>query len=157
MKGISVLSKRWGHRLAMEIQRADAGTRRRAIWIVILGIAAGAVMLRWFEQSLPALIAWATENPDQGAARARLLLALIGTVIVAPLAGFAAYLWFLGERISRSGRFPLPSMKVVRDTVVVTGEDAVTRSRFVKALAVFLAVSAIGMLCVLWWFTFFMK
>ena len=81
----------------MDIQRADAGTRRRAIWIVVLGIAAGVVLLLWFEQSLPALIAWATENPDQGAARAKLLLALIGTVIVVPLAGFAAYLWFLGE------------------------------------------------------------
>ena len=141
----------------MDIQRADAGTRRRAIWIVVLGIAAGAVLLLWFEQSLPALIAWATGNPNQGAARAKLLLALIGTVIVVPLAGFAAYLWFLGERISKSGRFPLPSMKVVQDTVVVTGQAAVTRSRFVKALAVFLAISVIGMLCMLWWFTYFMK
>ena len=141
----------------MDIQRADAGTRRRAIWIVVLGIAAGAVLLLWFEQSLPALIAWTTGNPDQGAARAKLLLALIGTVIVVPLAGFAAYLWFLGERISKSGRFPLPSMKVVQDTVVVTGQAAVTRSRFVKALAVFLAISVIGMLCMLWWFTYFMK
>jgi hypothetical protein len=141
----------------MDIQRGDPGARRRAIWIVVLGVTAGAVVLLWFEQSLPALIAWATENPDQGTARAKLLLALIGTVIVVPMAGFAAYLWFLGERISRSGRFPLPSMKVVRDTVVVTGEDAVTRSRFVKALAVFLAISAIGMLCMLWWFTFFIK
>ncbi|HEX9153964.1 MAG TPA: hypothetical protein VF819_00290 [Nitrospira sp.] len=141
----------------MDIQRADAGTRRRAIWIVVLGIAAGAVLLLWFEQSLPALIAWATGNPNQGAARAKLLLALIGTVIVVPLAGFAAYLWFLGERISKSGRFPLPSMKVVRDTVVVTGQAAVTRSRFVKVLAVFLAISVIGMLCMLWWFTYFMK
>lgn len=141
----------------MDIQRADAGTRQRAIWIVVLGIAAGAVLLLWFEQALPALIAWATGNPDQGAARAKLLLALIGTVIVVPLAGFAAYLWFLGERISKSGRFPLPSMKVVRDTVVVTGQAAVTRSRFVKALAVFLAISVIGMLCMLWWFMYFMK
>jgi hypothetical protein len=48
-------------------------------------------------------------------------------------------------------------MKVVRDTVVVTGQAAVTRSRFVKALAVFLAISALGMLCMLWWFTYFMK
>lgn len=141
----------------MDIQRADAGARRRAVWIVLLGATAGAVTLLWFEQSLPALIAWAIEGPDSGAARARLLLALIGTVIVVPLVGFAVYLWFLGEQISRSGRFPLPSMKVIRDTVVVTGQAALSRSRCVKAFAVFLALSALGMLCALWWFTFFIK
>jgi hypothetical protein len=62
----------------MDIQKADPGFRRRAIRIVILGVAAGAVMLFWVEQSLPALIAWVTERPDLGAARAKLLLALIG-------------------------------------------------------------------------------
>jgi hypothetical protein len=141
----------------MDIQRADPGARRRAIWIFILSVTAGAVVLFWFEQSLPALMTWATETPDVGAARAKLLLALIGTLIVVPLAWFGVYLWFLGERISRAERFPLPSMKVVRDTVVVTGEAAVTRGRIMKALAVFLTISALGMLCSLWWFMYFMK
>jgi hypothetical protein len=135
----------------MDIQRADPGARRRAVWIVVLGAVAGAVLLLLLEHSLPGIRAWATERSDLTAARVRLVLVVTGTLTIVPLVGFAVYLWLLGERISSAARFPLPSMKILRDTVVVSGQAAVTRSRLVKALAVLLTTLALGLLSILWW------
>ncbi len=135
----------------MDIQRADPRARRRGIWIVVFGAAVGAILLLWFEHSLPGIRAWATERSDLTAKRARLLLVVIGASLIGPLLAFSVYLWFLGRRIAIAQRYPLPSMKLIQDMKIVCGPAAEKRGRLMKAMALLLASSAIGLLSILWW------
>ena len=130
---------------------ADQRARRRMMWIVVLGAAAGALLLLCFEWSLPGLRAWLTERPDRTVARARLLLVLTGILTILPVIWFSAYLWLLGQRISNARRYPLPSMLFLRDVQVVSRPAAETRARVVKGMAVFLTAIGLGLLGLLWW------
>jgi hypothetical protein len=62
----------------------------------------------------------------------------------------ALYLWRLGSRIVREGRFPPSGVRTVRDTVVVNGRPAVWRGRGVRVLAGVLAVAALALPFFLW-------
>jgi hypothetical protein len=133
-----------------EIQRADAGARRRAVLLVVAGAVAGALLIAAFERARGPLRAWIRSEPGPAARRLRLLLLLSGGVLLAPLFPFAAYLWLLGRRVLRAGRFPPPGYRVIRDTLVLRGRPAVWRGRGLQALAVGLGVAA-ALLGLLWW------
>jgi len=135
----------------MDIQRADPRACRRVIWILVVSAAAGAVLLLWFEHSKPGIRAWITERSDLIAERAGLLLVVIGVLLIGPLLAFSVYLWFLGRRIAIAQRYPLPSIKLIRDMKVVCSPAAEKRGRLVKAMALLLASLAIGLLSILWW------
>lgn len=62
----------------------------------------------------------------------------------------AVYCWRLGARIVRSSRFPPPGMRVIRDTVVLHGQQAWRRGRALQALAVILVLTVVGFSMVLW-------
>jgi hypothetical protein len=140
--------------MAMDIQKADPEARRRAAALVVFGAAVGVVLLLWFERSLPGLSEWVTEKPELVASRARLLLSVIGVMMILPLVGFAVYTWLLGRRITSGGRFPPRSMRVLRDTVVLTGQVAESRARVMKLLALVLISLALGLLIILFWLAF---
>lgn len=109
------------------------------------------MLLLWLENLRPDLEAWLTEQPDTVAPRARLLLAVGAGLAVAPLILLAAYFWSLGRRTLGAGRFPPPSMKVLRDTAVLVGPAAEARGRLLQALAVFWVILACGLVGALWW------
>lgn len=48
--------------------------------------------------------------------------------------GPSIYLIYIGRQIKRSGEFPFPGMKVIRDTKVIVGEKALNRGRMFTIL-----------------------
>lgn len=133
-----------------DIQPADPRARRLALLIVAVAAAAGFLLIGSAGSLQPDLEAWIAEEP-RGRLRLLMLAAILATS--APLLGFAAYFWGLGQRILRAQRYPPPGMTVVRDTPVVTGEAARRRGRIVRALAAAFAVIAVLLAGLLWQLT----
>jgi hypothetical protein len=114
-----------------EIQRADPSVRRQTvIWVGIIFVAG------------LALLALVERGPI---AQSPLALGIITVLVAAPLPAFAAYFWRLGRRIARAERYPAPGMRVIHDTVVLTGDVARRRGRLLQALAVIVMAALIGM------------
>jgi hypothetical protein len=131
----------------MEIQRADPRERRRALVLLAVGTVAGAIALLWLKGWLDEQI---TRPPAE--ARATLLAAfrIAATVMVLSISAASIYLWRLGWRIERSARFPPPGQRVLRDTPVLKGPDAISRGRRLRGLALaLLAATAILLFCAL--------
>ncbi len=114
------------------------------------GILFGLVVIPLAQSYGPALVDWITRDPEHLDSRLRLGIAVLAVAFVAPLLGFAAYLWRLGDRIVRAERFPAPGQAVTRDTVVLRGIRARRRGRVMQLLAAALVLAASGVAIVLW-------
>jgi hypothetical protein len=118
--------------------------------LVALGTMGGLVLIPLAESQLPVLDAWVTGDPTQVDARLRLVAGGFGVAFGVPTLLGAGYLWRFGGRIVSVNRFPPPGMRVIRDTVVLTGSAAQWRGRALQVLAVVLIVAVVGFGVVLW-------
>ena len=77
---------------------------------------------------------------DLPAAVNRTLRLVMGIAVLgsAGMVGCAAWLWFLARKIRRSGRFPPPGMKVIKDTPLRQGPQAQSMAARAQVAAVLL-------------------
>jgi hypothetical protein len=118
-------------------------TQRRAVWIVVIGAALGAVLIAVARGALPRI------SPDQ----APLVLAAVAVLAVVPLVGMAVYLWRLGARALLTAQFPPPGTTAVKPTPSLVGVAARRRARLAQAFSVLLGASAVALAVVLWRFS----
>ncbi len=114
-----------------EIVPADAKQRKLVLLAVAAILVVSAAALWWLDRRLDVVDRLAEDNLAAAAERAR---ALVGTVVLfagVVIVGLGMWLFRLGVLINRSGRFPPPGMKVIRDTVVRTD----SRARFLANAA----------------------
>ena len=112
------------------IERADPATRRKTFIILLALCAPVLLMLRSAESQSVKVFA---EQPELMLAVA----AVVSLLMLVPL----GLLWRLALRIQRSERFPPPGEKLLRDTRVRTGADALRYARFLKVLVALLALA----------------
>ncbi len=112
------------------IERADPATRRTTLIILLALCAPLLLILRGAESQSVQVFA---EQPE-------LLLAVVTVVSLLMLVPLGL-LWRLALRIQRSERFPPPGEKLLRDTRVRTGADALRYARFLKVLVELLALA----------------
>ena len=112
------------------IERADLATRRTTLIILLALCAPVLLMLRSAESQSVKVFA---EQPELMLAVA----AVVSLLMLVPL----GLLWRLALRIQRSERFPPPGEKLLRDTRVRTGADALRYARFLKVLVALLALA----------------
>ena len=126
-----------------EIQPADPATRRRVLLaaavIAVLGWAAFFALQDWLARLAGAEPARMRESLEQA-------LVWGSWAAMLPVTVLAGWLWLYGVRVGRSGRFPAPGAKVVRDTPVLHGEPARLRGAALKVLAAFLGLLSAGTL-----------
>lgn len=130
----------------IETVPADPRLRRLAVVLaIVLGMAgvAGMLALRAAMGPLDKL------GPDDLPAAVARLLRVVAVVAWAGGLGFVGCAWWLfrlARRINRSGRYPPPGMKVVRDTRVRTGRAARTTANAALLFAVLAAAAGtVGM------------
>jgi hypothetical protein len=100
----------------------------------------GAAIIAVSQAYQPALLEWVRSDPALMRGRAQMLIAAAAAILLAPLLGFAIYIWRLGSRIIREQRFPPVGLAVVRDVRVVHGADAHARGRLLRMFALALCV-----------------
>src|SRR5687768_7891140 len=113
-----------------ELQRADPAARRSALTILVVGAVAGVALIAIAGAVRPDVEAWLKADLR---GRSRIVLGVMALMLLAPLFGMTAYLWRLGGRVIRTGRFPPPGMRLVRDTPLVTGGAATRAGRVLRS------------------------
>jgi hypothetical protein len=133
-----------------EIHYATPGAGRRLAIHIGLVVIAGIALISILQAYQPALLEWATSDPAQTRSRAQLLIALVSVIVLAPLAGFAIYIWRLGTRTLEEDRFPPEGLAVIRDVLVTRGPAARARGRLLRgfALTVFVMVALMALVLV---------
>jgi len=137
-----------------EIQKADLSMRRRFITALIALALSGCLAIFGFEQNQTTLLSWVEHDPTQTASRVKIMLWVICALMEIPLLGAAIFLWKIAERILVAERFPPPGMPVIRDTIVLEGQQARLRGRLCRALAIVFVLLAVITLALFWRFTF---
>ena len=134
----------------MDIQPADPRARRLAIVLLVAGFVVGAILLVLFERARPEIGRWITQDREQAAFRARVVLGVVAGVVVAPLVGLAVYFYRLGSATVRSGRFPPPGAAMLYDTRIASGDHARLRGGALRAIGLALIAVAVGIAALLW-------
>jgi hypothetical protein len=128
-----------------DIQNADPRLRRRTISLLFALAATVAIAL----PLVPTLNLQAAK-PAWANVRASQLWAAVATVLVLSAAGMGAQISALGRAIRRTGQFPLPGQRVMRDTVILTGDAACNRGRILQGLGGAICLVACGLALVAW-------
>jgi hypothetical protein len=126
-----------------EIQKADRKARQKAILIVLVGAIVGSAIAAALQLNRGKIDTWLLENRGHLIDHPK-LIALFFLVLMLPVLASAVYLWRFAARIIEVRQFPPPGTQVVRDTVVLSGDAAVTRGRLIQSLAALLA--SVGLL-----------
>jgi hypothetical protein len=119
------------------------------LFFLVAVLVGGLVIVLWERYRIP-LRDWILAEPEELAERLGMIIALLAIVSVAPLIGFAGYLWSLGARTLRAREFPPPGLRVIRDTRIITGDGAASRGRQLKLLAGGFLVAALVLGFLLW-------
>lgn len=134
----------------MNVRRADPAFRRLAIVVLAAGTCAGALLIAAFERYRGALIDWVRVDPVRSSDRIELIFFLFALLLSAPLVAMAVYLSSLGGRAVAAGEFPPPGCRVIRDTPIISGDQAVSRGRWLQGVAVMLTAVSVAMGLLIW-------
>ena len=123
-----------------EIHKADPGVQRTGLVIVGAAAILGVLLMSIAASLRPDFEAWVRQD-----LKVRLLLVLIELTLLTavPALVMAGYLWHLGLRIIRAQRYPPPGLRVVRDTLVVSGQAAGRRGRLVQAFGAVIGLASL--------------
>lgn len=124
-----------------EIQPADPGARRKALWILGIATLIGVCAILAFEYFQEDLRSWLERNIDY-LIRNSVVVFLGAVVFALPVLAAGIFLFLFGNRTVRSQRFPPPDYAVTRDTRVLKGLQATRRGRIIQLLSLLLMVAA---------------
>jgi Na+-driven multidrug efflux pump len=89
--------------------------RRSAVVVVVAGLVVGTVAILTMQAFREPLRDWLVDNPSQTAARATLLIAAAGAMLVIPLLAFAGYAWRLAAKDASRAR----GLKIISSISVI--------------------------------------
>jgi hypothetical protein len=130
------------------IQRADARSQKMAILTVIAVLIGGAVLGTVFQGWITVVSGMPLDTAIASLTTAFNWSVGIGTVV---LGAAGCHFWWRGNRVRQTRRFPHPGALVIRDTVVLEGQAAVSRGTVLQILGVTLIVCAVSVAVMSWW------
>jgi len=133
-----------------EIVHADARHRRLVLFAAVAMTAGAVVVFWWLDHRLDAIDRLAKNNLPAAAEKARSLVSAVILSVGLSFTALGLWLFRLGLLINRSGQYPPPGMKVIRNTLLRTGSRAriVANAALIGSLLTVLA-GTVGMWYVL--------
>lgn len=122
----------------MAVLRADPEYRKKVFFVCVLAFILGFAAINW---GLPEFDEYLKQKKPGDAFRIVLLILRVVFLSILP---WTIYFIYYGLRILKTGRYPLPGAKVIRDTEIIEGKPArrkacviIAGSFLVTALALF--------------------
>lgn len=127
---------------SQEMQAADPAARKRALLFVVLAALLGAALLAWMAAETDRIEGLFAADPEAATRQATTLFlgvtwAAAGVALLAAIVIFRAAM-----EIRRTGRYPAPEARLLRDTMVSTGARAERIARVGLVTAALLAIAA---------------
>jgi hypothetical protein len=127
----------------IEIHRADPRVRRLTLIVSSAGALAAILAMTWFHRWLGrSTLAMPRDLLVMEMRRMIGITGMAAGLCVLLLAGYVAR---LARRVTEERRWPLRASRVVRDTPVRSGDDAVAFARMLNIVAVVMIALALGM------------
>jgi hypothetical protein len=123
-----------------EIQKADPRLRRTGLVVVGAAAILGVLLMSIAASLRPDFEAWVRQDLT---VRVRMVMIALTLLTAGPALGMAGYLWHLGHRIIRAERYPPPGLRVVRDTLVVSGQAAGRRGRLMQGFGAVIGLASL--------------
>ncbi len=121
---------------------ADKVLRKKVILFLLVVILASIVLEPHFKAYMHQIDQLSEKDPERALEKTMLLLKWSLRIVFFSLLGMGAYLILLARRTLRSGQYPPPGMRVIRDTRLRTENQAKRAALSLIALASFLIVAA---------------
>jgi len=110
--------------MSQDIVRADKEFRKRFILFLVLIIIVFVFAILSMKSYLDQMAELRRENPSLAGEKITLLLKWWMGLGALPILGFGVYQILIARRILKSGQYPPPGMKMLRDTKIQTGSKA---------------------------------
>lgn len=133
-----------------KIIRADPTLRMLTLFGVVALLVAGVVAIVFTESFLRGVRELAQESPREAVARVGVVLRLVAVAAAVVPIAVGAYLARVAFLTWRSGEFPPPGTRVLRDTVVTAGPGSRRWAVFAILVAALLLVGGIVLPLVTW-------
>lgn len=121
---------------------ADKALRKKVILFLLIVILAFLVLEPHFEAYIHQIDQLSKKDPELALEKTMLLLKWSMRVVFLSLVGMGVYLILLARRTLRSGQYPPPGVRVIRDTKLRAGNQAKRAAISLIVLASFLIVVA---------------
>jgi len=121
---------------------ADKVLRKKFILILVIVILASIVLEPHFKAYMHQIDQLSKKDPERALEKTMLVLKWSLRIVFFSLLGVGAYLILLARRTLRSGQYPPPGMRVIRDTRLRKGNQAKRAATSLIVLASFLIVAA---------------
>ncbi len=129
---------------------ADPRVRKRALVVFLTIALAGIAYLYWFNRFLAAVEILSLTDWEAAVEKLwPILLATMAALLCSSI-GVAGILTYLVVRVYRTGQYPPPGIRVLWDTPLRTGREAMIATAFILLLAVAAIASGVVMMWVLW-------
>jgi hypothetical protein len=103
---------------------ADKALRKKVILFLIIVVLTSLVLEPHFKAYMDQVSQLSEEDPDLALEKTMLLLKWSLRAVFVALVGMGVYLILLARKALRSGQYPPPGMRVIRDTRLRTGNQA---------------------------------
>ena len=129
----------------------ETGTTRAAggiglsnpTFVIALSACLGCILLALANIYRNQVVEWVIAEPEQTAMRMRVLLALLASISVFPVALLGFFAGRLSGAVTRSGRYPPPGVTLRRSARVRKGREAYTAARTLRIVAIALGGIAV--------------
>lgn len=118
---------------------------------VALVAALGCLLLALANLNQERVVGWILEDPERTATRMRMLLALLAGIAVLPVAVLSYFSGRMSMEVTRTGRYPPPSVALGRKIGLRKGAEAHAAARTLRFVSIVLGAIALGIPVLFWW------
>ncbi len=126
-----------------KIVKTDSNFRKKILLITLLLVVAGIVFIFYFQNYLTGLKLLAEEYPELALQRIIYSMKIIIFMLMIIFAGAGIYFLRLGILTIKTSQFPPPGIKVIKDTRLIEGKNAVRKGVIIIILSLLFIISGI--------------
>ena len=126
-----------------KIIKTDKNFRKKILLITLFLIVAGIVFIFYFQNYLAGIKLLAEEYPELALQRIINSMEIIIFMLMIIFAGAGIYFLRLGILTMKTSQFPPPRVKVIKDTRLIEGKNAVRKGVIIIILSLLFIISGI--------------